>query len=149
MGYLLEGIQLGLALAILTGPLLFALLQASLERGVRGGMMVALGIWISDVLFLAGVYSGLNYVEQLVRWDGFETTLGLAGSLILAGFGLAALLSPPPAPEQLMEVTRPGKTWGALLLKGFLINTINPFTVFFWFSVMTGLVRERDRKSVV
>ena len=32
----------------------------------------------------------------------------------------------------------------ALWIKGFLINTINPFTVFFWASVMTTVVLERE-----
>ncbi len=136
-----DGIKVGLILCILLGPIFFALIQAGAEYGFRAGAMVGLGIWISDLLFIAGVYFGVSYIEQLVAWEHFAITLGIAGSIILAAFGLGTLLSKPALPSP-GEVLPKVKNWLAFWVKGFLINTINPFTVFFWIGIMTSVVME-------
>lgn len=144
MSIFTEGIYWGVLLAILVGPLLVALIQASLEQGTKAGVMVGLGIWISDLLFIFTVYFGIRYVNQWVAWDGFELTLGLVGALVLLVTGIGTLLTPPPRlddPDHLLKNTR-GPL--ALWTKGFLINTVNPFTVFFWASVMTGVVLKKE-----
>jgi len=41
-----------------------------------------------------------------------------------------------------------GLSYFVLLSKGFLINTINPFTFFFWISVMTAVVLEKGYSSL-
>ena len=144
MAYFLNGLGMGLALSILVGPLLFALVQTSLEKGARAGLAVGAGIWISDLLFIAATYWGLAWVREATRWEAFEETLGTAGGLFLIGMGLTAILRQAPGAE-----SRPvmGHLWGVLgnsWLKGFLVNTINPFTVFFWTSVATGILAEGE-----
>lgn len=145
MGYVFEGIQVGLVLALLVGPLLLVLIQASLERGTLAGLAAALGIWISDFLFIAVVYYGLSQLERLVKWSGFEVTLGTAGALLLIGFGIGTLLSARKAldrPAGRLLTSRAG--YGKLFVKGFLVNTVNPFTVFFWISISGAMVIKRD-----
>ena len=143
MSIFVQGIYWGLLLAILVGPLLVALIQASLEQGTKAGVTVGLGIWVSDLFFILTVYFGIRYVNEWIAWDGFELTLGLIGAMVLLGVGIGTLLTPPPRlddPDHLLKNTR-GPL--ALWTKGFLINTVNPFTVFFWASVMTGVVLKR------
>ena len=144
MSIFLQGVYWGVLLAILVGPLLVALIQASLEQGTKAGIAVGLGIWISDLLFVLTVYFGISYVSAWIELDNFEVTLGLAGAAVLLGTGILTLLTQPPRlddPDHLLKNTK-GPL--ALWLKGFLINTINPFTVFFWASVMTTVVLERE-----
>lgn len=43
----LEGIILGITLAVLLGPALFALVQTSIHRGFRAGMRLAFGIFLA------------------------------------------------------------------------------------------------------
>lgn len=141
MEYLLKGIQFGLLLAILVGPLVFALLQASIEQGVRAGTAVGLGIWVSDFLFIVSVYWCLSYIQQMVSWEYFEVSLGIGGSIILAIFGLGMLLSRVDPLD--FDDNSSRKAYGKLWLKGFLINTINPFTVVFWLGLIsTTLIQE-------
>lgn len=142
MSLLAEGIQLGLLLAVLTGPIFFALVQAGVEQGFRAGLAVGLGIWVSDLLFILAVYGGFQWVSQLVAWPGFSLSLGLTGSLVLVGFGLYTLLTPALNFNDRAYLPR-HRHWTALWLKGFLINTLNPFTVFFWSGIMTGIVIKR------
>ncbi|MBI5916498.1 MAG: LysE family translocator [Bacteroidetes bacterium] len=138
-----NGIKLGLALSILTGPIVFTILQTSIEQGFRAGSMVCMGIWVSDLIFISVTYLGLSYVVELSKWDNLEFTLGLAGGIILLVFGAGALLLRPPAMEGFGQKAIRFSSWFSLWLQGFLINTINPFTFFFWIGVSGMLFTEK------
>ncbi len=162
----LQGIIFGLTLSILVGPILFALLQTAIERGFRAGAMVGAGVWFSDLMFIVISYSSMAYIIAITKWDGFEYTLGTVGGLVLLGFGIGTFFSKPPAipdeneysddiiDEQLPEVLewdededtnlKDAPDYFKLWLKGFLINTLNPFTVFFWTGVTSTVVIGRD-----
>ncbi|MCB0675970.1 MAG: LysE family translocator [Saprospiraceae bacterium] len=142
MTFFLNGILLGLALSMLVGPLLLALVQTGLEQGIRAGLFVGLGIWVSDGLFVLATYYGLTEIEQLTNWPGFELTLGLVGGAILILFGLYTVLQPAQEIDWEHSETSRYHSFGALWMKGFLINTINPFTVFFWTGLAGSLLAE-------
>lgn len=139
MEALYTGIKYGLFLTILVGPLVFALIQAGVERGFRAGAMIGLGIWISDLLFILCVYYGFTHIKTVTEWAGFELTVGIAGGIILIATGIMTLVNKTPDINKQKKITG---TYIALLVKGFLINTINPFTVFFWVLVMTTVVAD-------
>lgn len=128
------GIKYGLLLTILVGPLVFAFVQAGVERGFRAGAMIGMGVWMSDLLFILGVYFGFTQIKAITEWPNFEITVGIAGGIILIITGIITLISKTPDINQTKKITG---TYLALWLKGFLINTLNPFTVFFWIFVMT------------
>ncbi len=140
MNYLWEGIKVGLILSMLAGPLFVTLVQTGVEKGFRAGMTVGLGIWISDALFVLAVYFGLAFVAGLVDGHLFKQVLGLAGGTILIAFGWVALLSKPLTSVSNQPWKRNTSTWLALGLKGFLINTVNPFTFFFWVGIAGHVV---------
>lgn len=144
MELLWNGIKLGLVLSVLTGPIVFALLQTSIEQGFRAGVMVAMGIWISDLIFVAVTYFGVSYVAELARWDGLEFWLGVAGGVILLVVGGSMLLLKPPPVEHFEQkkAVRFSSRF-SLWTKGFLINTVNPFTFFFWLGVSGMLFTEK------
>lgn len=154
-----KGIFLGLSLAILVGPIVFALIQTAIERGFRAGAVVGSGIWCSDLLFIFASWFGISYITAATEWSGFEQTLGTAGGLLLIGFGFGTIFGKPPTlplqedrAEDIIDnqlpaildfddddgINRPG--YLSLWLKGFLINTINPFTVFFWSGVAGTMI---------
>ena len=146
---LIYGIGYGLVLCILLGPLFFALLQAGIERGMRAGLMVGLGIWISDFVFIATTYFGMAYLVEITRWNGFEWYLGWIGGMVLMAFGLGALLTPPPDLETQVRANASSraKSYLKYWIKGFLVNTINPFTFFFWIGLMTTTVVQNGFSS--
>ncbi len=141
MDALFTGIKYGLFLTILVGPLVFALVQAAVERGFRAGAMIGLGIWISDLLFILGVYYGFNHLKAITEWTYFELTVGIAGGIILITTGIITLAGKTPDINEQKKITG---TYLALWVKGFLINTLNPFTVFFWVLVMTTVVADNN-----
>jgi threonine/homoserine/homoserine lactone efflux protein len=142
-----NGIKLGLALSVLTGPIIFTLLQTSIEQGFRAGIMVAAGIWFSDLLFVAVTFFGVSYVARLAQWDGLEFWLGIAGGIILLIVGGSMLLLKPPPMEKLEQPKAVRhSSMLSLMTTGFLINTINPFTFFFWLGVSATLFTKQALK---
>jgi Putative threonine efflux protein len=143
---LLQGIQTGLVLCIMLGPIFFALVQAGVERGMRAGLMVGLGIWISDLIFILSIFFGASFIVTVTEWEGFKATFGAIGGLILIGFGIGMMFTKsPPLPtigEGRQEIG--ARTYLGLWVKGFLINTVNPFTFFFWLSVMSLILLAED-----
>lgn len=152
MNALLEGFLFGLTLTVMAGPILFALLQAGIEHGFKAGMMVALGVFISDVLFVAAVYFGLSYIQAIVKVDGFNFTLGTIGGVALILIGLGTYFKKPPSiPEgtifseknELEEnVAQKNFSYMKLFGKGVFVNTVNPFTFFFWGVIAAGKLAE-------
>lgn len=136
----LKGILLGMSLSILVGPILIAIVQTSIEQGQKAGLTVAAGIWFSDILFISSVYFGIASIQKITEWQGFELTMGIAGGIVLMLFGLGTIFAKPPSNDTWEAGgLKQDATW-KLLLKGFLINTINPFTFFFWISVTSTIV---------
>ena len=132
MEFLQQGIYWGGILALLTGPILFALIQTGIERGIRLGTTMGLGIWISDLLFILVVYFGAKSIGGLESNASFKLYVGIIGGLVLLGFGLFTFLTPPKIAQD-QKIT--ASTYSGYFLQGFLINTINPFTIIFWISI--------------
>lgn len=138
MELVFEGIKMGLILTFLIGPLFFLLIQTGVEQGYRAGIVLAFGIWVSDFLYIFAIYHGITFFAALVKTPNFSFWLGLIGSILLTGFGIGSLISAPKASEE-----PKGKIYGrsdsypALFFKGFLVNSINPFTIFFWMGLMS------------
>jgi threonine/homoserine/homoserine lactone efflux protein len=136
--HFVNGFLVGLSLAALVGPLLFALLESSLRRGTRAGLRVAVGIWFSDLVFVVGSYFGVQVIAQLVQWEQFESSLsGIGGIVLLFTGGQGVYASRSARGRQLLDFPK-GKPKRGDFLIGFLLNTINPFTVFFGFGVFNA-----------
>ena len=141
---LVKGLLLGLSLAILTGPLLFTLLQATLEGGQKAGFKVAGGIWISDALFIAGPILGYQQIRDLITLPTFDLWTKVIGGVVFFAFGLALLFSSGQKNQESSRELKQGGYW----LAGFLVNTINPFTVVFW-TTLAGTILVESQEGVV
>lgn len=138
-----SGILVGLAIAILVGPILFSLIQRSIEQGVKAGLWVAFGIWVSDILFIVGIMLGVTHIAKVVESPLFEPILGTLGGFILIGIGVTMFVSKPTDSMDVSEGIEILSSQWRLWLEGFLINTINPFSVIFW----TGIITTRSIES--
>lgn len=144
MDLLWIGIKYGLLLSLLVGPILFTIVQASIEEGFRAGWMVALGIWMSDIFYIIASYFGVSYVRELLNWDGFEFWLCNIGGMVLIGFGVGSLVMKPASIASFEPKAIRHNSYFILWLRGFLINTANPFTFFFWIGVSSVLFTEKN-----
>ena len=139
MAAITSGIYWGLIIAVLVGPVLFILVQAGIERGFRAGVALACGMWVSDLLFILLSYSGLSILVLIVEAPVFETVIGVSGGLILLVLGLTTFTGAAPIIERDMVIE---KAYASLWLKGFLVNTFNPFVVVFWIMISTTIVAD-------
>ena len=135
---MLEGVLLGLTLTILLGPIFVALTQTGIEHGIRAGISVGSGIWVSDILIISATYFFIRKIGTISQEKEFQFWMGLVGGCILITFGLVALFKKPVINNQVAAFS--AKSFAGYWTKGFAVNFINPFTFVFWFGVMTTFV---------
>lgn len=136
-----EGIVLGLILAAMLGPIFVALTQTAIEKGSKAGLTVAAGIWVSDILFILCTYFFINKISGIVEDQSFKYWMGLSGGFILITFGLGAFFKKQ---SEKLEIERfSAKNYFSFFSKGFLVNTINPFTFIFWITIISTKVFAR------
>lgn len=142
MAYFIEGILLGLFLAISLGPIFVTLTQASMEKGLFAGFAVGFGVWISDIIILAFSIVFIGRISSVVNGEQFQFWMGISGAIILAIFGIILLLKTPQFNKttEMLSIKGFAEFW----MKGFLINTINPFTFIFWLGVLSTYMIGRD-----
>lgn len=133
-----EGLVVGFGLAFLIGPVFFALLDASLNYGFRVSVAIALGVVSSDVTIFTISYISLNRLLQIPH---FQSIMAIVGGLVLVGTGWIMIKSRN-------EIKNTGswhiKDVGKLFVKGYSINTFNPFPWMFWFSTSTMVHSQFD-----
>jgi threonine/homoserine/homoserine lactone efflux protein len=133
-----QGILLGLSLSVLIGPIFVGQSQITLAYGLRSGMMFNLGIWLSDVLISFGSYIFVRELRDLINHPDFRWYMGIAGVVVLASIGFGLMFR--KYNKEQLEASFSIKKGLNHMMKGFLINTINPFTFIFWISVCTTYI---------
>lgn len=131
---LFEGLILGLTVAITLGPALFALLQTSIKHGVKIGIFLALGIFMSDLALVVGSYFGAS---RIVTNPKYHLILGVIGGVVMTAFGIYTFFKKVPRTEQVEVISEIRvKQKGPLpyFFKGFFLNLANPFLWVFWIS---------------
>jgi len=137
---ILEGVSMGLVLSAMIGPVFFSLVQGSLQHGFRYSAALALGVLVSDSLYVIVTYFGLQLFSET---DFFEMILGYLGGLILIGFGIRSLLKKSVDRISTGGIDLPKARKRSAFAKGFGINGINPFVMLFWISIV-GIVQLKE-----
>ena len=133
-----QGLLLGLTLAILLGPIFVTLSQIALEKGARAGMVASTGVWFSDLIIITGCYIFIQRINYLVEDAMFTYWMGLLGGFILIAFGAGALFK--KVEIVFGNSSHTTNDYFSFWTKGFLVNTVNPFTFIFWIGVISTYV---------
>jgi threonine/homoserine/homoserine lactone efflux protein len=136
MNPFLEGIILGLTLAVLLGPAFFALVQTSIHRGLRAGTQMAFGIFLSD---LSLVFLSFIGALQIVSTGTNRLAFGIIAGFILIVYGIFAFYKNTKLNGNGSADNNSKPRWFTLLAKGFFLNVANPFVWLFWMSVTVGI----------
>ena len=131
MGVAINGLLFGLLLSVLIGPVFFSLIQNSIEKGFKAGFFMAIGIAASDTIYIFITYLG---VSQLTENESFNIWLGGIGGTIMLAFGLVSIFKPVPT-KGIKPHKEDATGWFTQICKGFFLNGINPFVLFFWISI--------------
>ena len=142
---MLKGLFIGLLLSIAVGPVLFSVIKQSVNHGRRGGFSFALGVWISDIVWVVLSNGFSEGVKELII---YKKPIGLAGSMFLIAIGIYYLFlkKAPTKKEENIKIagdviTSHGKrtNYFAITTSGFLLNTLNPAIMSFWVFIAASL----------
>jgi threonine/homoserine/homoserine lactone efflux protein len=120
------------------GPIFVALTQTGIDKGARAGITVGVGVWSSDLLVILFSYLFISQVDALVQDEVFKYWMGLVGGFILITFGIVIFLKKTKSIKEGGSFTV--KNYFGFWMKGFLVNTVNPFTFIFWLGVISTKV---------
>ncbi|MCX6269064.1 MAG: LysE family translocator [Bacteroidetes bacterium] len=136
---LFEGIILGLTVAISIGPALFALLQTSIKHGIKVGIFLAAGIFVSDLALVAGFYFGAS---AIVTNPKYHLVLGIIGGVVMSAYGIYTFFKKVTLTEQveaINEIKVKKKGSFPYFVKGFVLNFANPMLWVFWITSMLAI----------
>ncbi len=124
---IIRGIGIGLVLTFLTGPVFFALIKTSIEKGFHAGVALALGVVSSDVVFVGAILFGSQYFD-ISSQD--KRNAGVVGCIVLFAMGIYYIIKKS-------EVNYGNKVPSKLertgyFLKGFLMCILNPTLLLHW-----------------
>lgn len=136
----LIGIKYGFILVIMVGPSFFYLLRVSLVKGFASGAAFALGILLTDLVFVFSIFFGLS---KLFKNMDFQIISSLVGGVVLLVSGVQYLRSTKKSPTKMGRNTNPANNSIGLagyVLKGILINGLNPFTIILWVGILASVM---------
>ena len=131
---IVKGFFLGLLLAISVGPIIFTIIKQSLKHGHKGGYAFIAGISASDISLVLICNSFAALFASIIA---HEKIIFIVGSAVLLVMGIYALFFKKPAIDDASsdikeKVFKKHELLG-LFATGFLVNALNPGTLFFWF----------------
>ncbi|RZL30889.1 MAG: LysE family translocator [Pedobacter sp.] len=131
---ILLGMGAGIISSFLTGPVFFAMIKTSIEKGFKAGFSLAVGVIISDVVLIGLVLYGSQF---LVYQDSFDKYVGIIGGFFLLAVGIYYLYSKVSINYQDKGIIKVSKR--GYLLKGFLMCILTPSTLMFWI-IVSGII---------
>ena len=125
---LILGLSVGLSSGLSPGPLLTLVISASLQRGFRGGLQVALAPLVSDffIVSLSILVIG-NLPPSVLRW------VGTIGALVVFWLGFETIRSGRTATLEAGEEPKEGGRQD--LWRGVIVNLLNPHPYLFWATI--------------
>jgi threonine/homoserine/homoserine lactone efflux protein len=147
MEYVFQAIGIGFLLSIMIGPVFFVLLEISITKGFKSAMIFDAGVLLSDLfyivisLFFAYQLKGLGDVKN-------NLILSVLGGALFIAYGVYNLLfkqvtmSTGALDEELLDSeekankSSKNKNNSMLVLKGFMLNLLNPGVVIYWLAII-------------
>ncbi len=121
-------------LSFLTGPVFFALIKTSIEKGFYAGVSLAAGVVVSDIFYVALTLYGTSF---LALENTYRIQIGVAGSTILFAIGIYYLFKNVKVNY---EKTTSKRHNTGYFLKGFIMCIFNPAILLYWLSVTSGVI---------
>jgi amino acid exporter len=137
---IVSGIGLGIALSFLTGPVFFALIKTSIEKGFLAGLALASGVVVSDAIYVGITLFGTSLMGYETK---YHTQIGIMGSAFLLFIGLYYVFKKVKFNYQTNQL--PSIKHAGYFLKGFLMCMLNPFILLYWVSVTSGVYTLKGR----
>jgi threonine/homoserine/homoserine lactone efflux protein len=126
------GVGIGLSISLLLGPIFFALIQTTIQKGIWSGIILSAGITISDVIIVALAYTSLAEVSS-EQW--FQWVLTFFGGGFLIFFGLKTALKSKTQYRAALIYQRGRNERWRQFAHGIVLNTFHPGVWLYWLGV--------------
>lgn len=127
------GLLFGLVFIFSLGPGFFALIQTSVQKGFKRAIFLAVGISLSDLVY---VILALMGVASLLENQRIRMWMAIGGTIILLAYGIYSWFKKPKVyPNQVEDQS--DISYLKYIAKGFILNGFNPFIVVFWIGIIS------------
>jgi threonine/homoserine/homoserine lactone efflux protein len=133
---IIKGSGLGLIIAIMVGPVFFFILNTSIKRGFAPAAITAIGVLMSDVFFILLAYFGSSFILYL---NDHKDATGVIGGIVIGGFGTYLFFKEARVSAEPLEFAESPHPRILYLVKGFMLNLVNPSVLLFWFVVASTI----------
>lgn len=134
----LEGIVIGLIVAVPIGPVNLICLRRTLAYGPLNGFLSGLGAALGDGVFACITGFGLTAIAQLI--EGYSIPLKLIGGATLVGFGVHIFRSDVSAVRDGTQARDDGSTsLAGAIASTFALTITNPATLVGFTALFAGL----------
>lgn len=136
-----KGFLTGIALSLMLGTVFFALIKNSIEYGYKTGILIAIGVISSDIIFISLALLSNDFAIFLKT---YEKEISIAGGCLLIVFGLFMFINSKPKNTDGPMFEKKTNSKFYFISSGFLINAVNPVNFFSWLSISTLLTVNYD-----
>jgi threonine/homoserine/homoserine lactone efflux protein len=126
----IEGMVTGVTLTLMVGPVTMVILRHGLIINRKAGLAAATGTWVSDFIFIAFTYWMTQSIQTWAEQPGNKVGIYALGGFGLLIMGIVLARSKQKASAVITEVRLDG--YFKAFLAGFVVNSLSPFTLFFW-----------------
>lgn len=128
-----KGLITGLMFTLTFGTVFFSLIQTSVKRGLRQGLYIASGVLLSDAFYISVAVFGSSFITN--KMEDYDHIIRLIGFLFLIILGIRSIVKKEKTHT---EETQPSEKKGILyIMKGIMLNSINPMVLIAWLGVAT------------
>jgi len=106
------------------------MIKTSIEKGFKAGFSLAIGVILSDIIFIAATIFSSQFVNYNSKYNQY---IGIIGGLFLLGVGLYYLINKVEVNYAIEEEVKIRKR--GYIIKGFLMCLLSPTTLMFWIMV--------------
>jgi threonine/homoserine/homoserine lactone efflux protein len=132
-----EGLLTGITLTAMLGPVTMVILRYGMQVNRTAGVWTAIGTWVSDFVFIAGTFWMTASLEDWTQQQQIRKWIYLVCGIGLVIIGIMMVRTKRNGILQKDEITTASYTQA--FASGFLINSLSPFTLFFWIGLAVFL----------
>ena len=139
MEYIFQAVGIGFLLSVMIGPVFFVLLETSITKGARSALMLDLGVFISDIIYILFAFIFATQIKNFTdNTVNNNILLAVIGGALFLGYGLYILLKKQKNNINLIDKSNsiPQANYLVLFLKGLMLNLANPAVLFYWIGII-------------
>jgi L-lysine exporter family protein LysE/ArgO len=128
-----KGLVTGILFTLTFGTVFFSLIQASIKRGLKKALFIALGVVLSDAFFISASVLGTSFIaDEMYKYDW---QIRVVGFIFLFILGIRSIVKKEvdhtndAAPIEKKDIL--------YVMKGIMLNSINPMILISWMGVTT------------